>query len=68
MFEKLNNILQYTKDKLGDVNIKDYVFVCSSDFKCNRKEYKGHKIYYEDRIKKDTIYFMQSPYAKNYNL
>lgn len=45
-----------------NINTNDFVFVCSNDFKSKKIKHKGFKIYYEKRLKEDTIYFMPNPY------
>ena len=68
LFNKLNDLLKHTKENLKEVDLTNYVFICSNEFKCKRKEYKGFKIYFEEKIKEDTIYFMPSPYFNDYKL
>jgi hypothetical protein len=44
------------------INLIDYVFVCSKSFECELLEHKEIKIYYDSRIKENTIYYMENPY------
>jgi hypothetical protein len=48
--------------KPKDLNLIDYVFVCSKSFECELLEHKEIKIYYDSRIVENTIYYMENPY------
>ena len=60
--QKLDEILKHISNK--DMNTDNFVFVCSIDLKCAKKEYKGYKIYFDKLLKGDMIYFMPNPYTK----
>ena len=65
LFEKLDGLLQYVSDK--NVSTEYFVFICSMDFECSRKEYKGYKIHFSKLLKKDTIHFQKSPFIEDYD-
>jgi hypothetical protein len=45
-----------------DFDFIDYVFICSKSFECKIIAYKGIQIYFDGRIKENTIYYMENPY------
>lgn len=45
-----------------DLNVDDYVFICSKSFDCEILEHKGIKIYFQNWVKEGIIYYMHNPF------
>jgi hypothetical protein len=52
----------------NNIDVRHFVFNCSSDFKCDLKEYRGIKVYFIKFLPKKYIAYCPSIFAEDYNL